>query len=127
MQVISLDLRPNGIFHYSQQADGGPAVYGRFVYREISAPEKLVFTTAFSNEQAQAVHAPISEDWPLEILNTLVLTESGGKTTLLLQGAPLTPTPAEAAMFASLAERIELGFASTLGQLDTHLKTMLKE
>lgn len=77
-----LDLRPGGVFHYCMRAPDGLEVWGKFVYREIVKPERLVFVNSFSDANGNTIRAPFSADWPLEILNTLTLAEYGGKTTL---------------------------------------------
>ena len=49
MGNISLDLRPGGSFHYSMKAENGFEMWGRFAYREIVAPERIVFVSSFSD------------------------------------------------------------------------------
>jgi uncharacterized protein YndB with AHSA1/START domain len=88
MNVSKLDLRVGGVFHYSQKSPNGHEMWGKFVYREILAPEKLVFTNSFFNEEGNLVRASFSLTWPLEILNTLTFSEHEGKTTLILGGGP---------------------------------------
>ncbi|MDB5085384.1 MAG: activator of Hsp90 ATPase 1 family protein, partial [Bacilli bacterium] len=70
MNVTKIDLRPGGIFHYRQRSPEGQEMWGKFVYREIVAPEKLIFTNSFSDEAGNTVRAPFSPTWPLKILNT---------------------------------------------------------
>jgi uncharacterized protein YndB with AHSA1/START domain len=79
-----LDLRPGGIFLASQRSPEGQDMWGKFVYQEIKAPEKLVFIQSFSDEKGNTVRAPFSPVWPLEIINKLTFTESEGTTTLTL-------------------------------------------
>lgn len=81
LHVQALDLRPDGVFHYSQQSPDGQVMWGKFVYREIAAPERLVFVSSFSDEAGNTVRHPWSADWPLEILNIVTLSEHEGKTT----------------------------------------------
>jgi uncharacterized protein YndB with AHSA1/START domain len=40
--VAKLDFRPGGIFHYSMRSPDGHVMWGKFVYREIVEPEKIV-------------------------------------------------------------------------------------
>ena len=69
MPVCEIDLRPGGAWHFVwRQADGTEmAMHGE--YREISPPERLVSTESWG------------DDWP-ETLNTLVLSEEDGRTTI---------------------------------------------
>jgi len=52
IRVIKLDFRPGGIFHYAMAFKPGHDIYGRYIYREISAPDRLVFITSFSDATA---------------------------------------------------------------------------
>jgi uncharacterized protein YndB with AHSA1/START domain len=61
-------------------------MWGRFVYREIVAPERIVFINSFSDEEGNITRAPFSPTWPLEVLNTLTLSEHEGKIYLPFEG-----------------------------------------
>jgi uncharacterized protein YndB with AHSA1/START domain len=83
----------------------------------------MVFVNSFSDEKGGTTRAPFAATWPLDVLNTLTLAESGGKTTLTLRGAPLNATDEERATFAAAGKSMEQGFAGTFEQLDTYLAT----
>jgi len=116
-----LDLRPGGMFHYCLQAPNGQEMWGKFVYREIVRPERLVFVNSFSDANGNTIRAPFSADWPLEILNTLTLAEHGGKTTLTLEGRPINMTEKEQT-FRDAFKSVEQGFAGTFDQLAEYLE-----
>ncbi len=121
LEVVALDVRPGGFFHYSMAMPDGSKWWGRFAYREIVKPERIVFTNSFSDPQSGVTRAPFSADWPLEILNVLTLTEDGNKTALRLEGRPVDPTDAERAMFESMFDSLNQGFGGTFEQLDAYL------
>src|SRR5438093_9576996 len=50
MPAARLDFRPGGIFHYCLESASGAEMWGKFVYREILRPERLVFVSSFSDE-----------------------------------------------------------------------------
>src|SRR4051812_28782046 len=77
-----LDLRPGGIFHYGMETPDGQQMWGKFVYREIVPQEKLVFVVSFSDANGGITRHPMSDTWPLEILNILTFEEQDGQTTL---------------------------------------------
>src|SRR5437899_7660320 len=52
MKKVSVDLRPGGVFHYGMTSPDGHEMWGRFVYREITPPERLIFVNSFSDEDA---------------------------------------------------------------------------
>jgi uncharacterized protein YndB with AHSA1/START domain len=60
----------------------------KFVYSEIIAPEKIVYTSFFSDEKGNTVRAPFDANWPMETLNTITLTEDEDITTLIMIVAP---------------------------------------
>jgi len=47
-----MDLRVGGTYHYALQMEQWPAMWGKFVFREIVPQEKLVFVSGFSDERA---------------------------------------------------------------------------
>jgi uncharacterized protein YndB with AHSA1/START domain len=72
MPVCEIDFRVGGRFRYvwRRDKDGKEMAMGG-VYREIVVPEKIVNTEKFDNPW-----------YPGEALDTLILVERGGKTTL---------------------------------------------
>ena len=72
MPVCEMDVRVGGTYRWVWRKDKDGTTMGMGgVYREIRAPERLVTTERFD------------EAWyPGESLNTLVLVEQGGRTTL---------------------------------------------
>ena len=124
IRVIKLDFRPGGIFHYAMAFQPGHDMYGRFIYREVAAPERLVFVGSFSDAEGGITRAPFPQlegKWPLEVLNTMTLTEQGGKTTISLRGAPINAAEEERKIFAGMTDSMRQGFGGTFDQLDAYL------
>jgi len=121
MGVCKLDLRPDGVFHYSMRTPDCHEMWGKFVYREIAAPERIVFTNSFADASGATVRAPFSADWPLEVLNTLMLSEHDGRTTLTLRGAPVNATEAKRRTFEAGRASMQQGFTGTFDQLAAYL------
>lgn len=122
IDVASMEVRPNGMFLYKQTSSEGQGIWGKFVYKEIVEPEKLVFTNSFSDENGNTIRAPFFSSWPLEIMNTLTFQEQGGKTTLTIQGIPVTISEEELDTFKNKHEGIKQSFSELFEQLDTYLK-----
>jgi uncharacterized protein YndB with AHSA1/START domain len=127
MLVSRLDLRPGGVFHYSMRSPDGRVMWGRFVYREIAAPERLVFVNSFSDDEGNVIRSPFSPTWPLEVLNTLTLSETGGRTTVTLRGGPINSTEEERETFWNAQDSLRQGFAGTFDQLAAYLAEAVKE
>ena len=51
-------------------APDGSEMWGKFVYREITPPERMVFIVSFSDENGGTTRHPMAPTWPLEMLNT---------------------------------------------------------
>ena len=121
MGVTKLDFRPGGIFHYSMKSPEGFVMWGRFDYREIVAPEKIVFTNSFSDENGNITRAPFSATWPLTVLNNVTLTEDGNKTILTISGYPENATDEECSTFEGMHAGMQQGFGGTFDQLEAYL------
>ena len=68
--VSKMDLRVGGTYHYGMRAPDGSTMWGRFVYREIVRPERIVLVNSFSDEAGGVTRHPGHMDWPLEMVTT---------------------------------------------------------
>ena len=121
MLVCKVDLRPGGAFHYCMRSPDGREMWGKFVYREIVPPERIVFVNSFADAEGNSVRNPFNANWPLEVLNSLTLSEHDGRTTLTLRGGPLSATDLERKTFEGGRESMQRGFTGTFDQLANYL------
>ena len=121
MRAATLDFRPGGVFHYCLRSPDGQEIWGKFVYREIAAPERIVLVNSFSDEKGNLTHHPMSPTWPLEMLSTTTFTEHDGKTTITVRWAPLNATEFERKTFEAGHESMQKGWTGTLDQLAEYL------
>lgn len=121
MLAHALDFRLGGVFHYSMRSPDGQVMWGKFVYHDIQAPERLVFVNSFCDEAGNIIRAPFSPAWPLEIMNTVTFTEHEGKTTVTLRGGPINATEEEHTAYWNAQESMRQGFAGTFDQLADYL------
>jgi uncharacterized protein YndB with AHSA1/START domain len=121
VRVAKLDLRPGGIFHYCLRAPDGSDMWGKFVFREIVAPERLVFVNSFSDEKGNLTRHPMSLDWPLETLSTITFAQKGGGTAVTVEWLPLNATEAERRTFAAGHDSMNQGWGGTFEQLTAYL------
>ncbi len=98
-------------------------MWGKFNYREIVAPERLVFILSFADAHGIITGYPGKTDWPLEVLHTLTFVEHDGKTTLTMHGIPIKATEVERSTFQAGHDGMRQGFGGTLGQLAQYLAT----
>jgi uncharacterized protein YndB with AHSA1/START domain len=121
VRVARLDLRPGGIFHYCLRAPDGSDMWGKFVFREIAAPERLVFVNSFSDEKGNVTRHPMSPDWPLEMLSTVTFAPHGAGTSVTVEWLPLNATETERKTFAAGHDSMNKGWGGTFEQLADYL------
>lgn len=116
-----LDLRPGGVFHYALRTPDGMEMWGKWVFREIVAPEKLVLVSSFSDAKGGMTRHPLSATWPLETLSTTTFEEQAGKTTITIRWSPLNATDLEISTFDGAHEGMQMGWKGTFEQLEAYL------
>ena len=84
-QVETFEFRPGGFFHYAMRFSNGPQMWGRFLYREIAAPERITWLNSFSNEGCGITRAPFDASIPLEILNEATFSDEVDRTLVTLR------------------------------------------
>ena len=94
--IRTLDLRPGGVFHYGMRDAGGTIFWGMARYREIVAPERLVYVDSFADEEGRPAHPKVygmSDTHPVESLVTITFDETPGGTLVTLRhDIPATTT-----------------------------------
>lgn len=117
----TMDLRPGGAFHYGLKAHNGFEMWGKFVYREVVAPERLVYVVSFCDRQGRITRHPMSETWPREVLSEMEFIEHGGRTLIESRSAPINATEAECRTFEEGFDSMKRGFTGTMDQLAEYL------
>jgi len=120
--AAKMDLRPGGTYHYGMKAPDGSPMWGKFVFREIVPPERMVFITSFSDEAGGIARHPMAPTWPLEMLSTFTFEEEpGGKTKVTIRWSPHNATEEERKTFDAGADSMRQGWGGTLDQLTAYL------
>jgi uncharacterized protein YndB with AHSA1/START domain len=108
MPVCEIDLRPGGRWRYVYRKGDGSEMTMQGSYREVAPPERLVSTESWGPE------------WP-ETVNTMVLTEMDGLTTITITVGYPSKEARDAALKTGMKEGMDQGFA----RLDTLLETLV--
>lgn len=116
-----LDLRPGGFFHYGMSFMNGQVMYGKWIFKEILRPEKIVLISQFSDAKGRLTRHPGNPDWPQETLSTTTFEEQGGKTLLTLHWTPYQASEVERNTFLANAASMEQGWGGTFRQLEVYL------
>jgi uncharacterized protein YndB with AHSA1/START domain len=120
MVYCKLNLRPGGMFHYCAQSPQGDALWGRFIYREISPCRRLIFVNSFSDEYGNLTPTPFP-GWPQEMLNKVIFTEQHDKTIVTLTSEAIDATVEERKTFVSAFRQMKHGYNGTFDQLEKYL------
>ena len=107
LPVCEIDFRPGGAWRFVCRGPGGTDMGMRGVYQELTPPERLVFTESF-------------DDYPGESLNTLVLSEEDGKTTI----TTTVLYPSKEVRDAVLGSGMPDGASQTYDRLAEYLRAM---
>lgn len=117
-----IDLRPGGIMHYCLRMPDGNEMWGKFAYREIVKPERLVFVNSFSDPKGGVTRHPGHAGWPLEMLSTVIFEEQGGKTKITVQWLPGdSATELERKTFDEGRDSMKQGWTGTFDQFADYL------
>lgn len=120
--VANLELRSGGVFHYCMHTPDGHDMWGKWTFREIVAPEKLVLISSFSDAQGGITRHPLAADWPLETLSTTTFEAQGDKTLLTIRWSPWNATDVEIKKFNESHASMQQGWGGTFEQLAAYLQ-----
>jgi uncharacterized protein YndB with AHSA1/START domain len=114
-----MDLRVGGTYHYGMETPDGKVMWGKFVYREIVPPEKMIFINSFSDEKGGVTRHPMSPSWPLQLLSVFTFEEQpGGKTKFTIRWSPHNATAEEQQTFDAGHASMTQGWGGTMDQLE---------
>jgi uncharacterized protein YndB with AHSA1/START domain len=122
--AAKMDFRAGGTYHYGLQPPGGPAIWGKWQFQEIVAPERITLVQCFSDEQGGVSRHPYAPDWPQYTLSTMAFAEQGAKTKFTLTWAPHNATDLERNTFDAGRAGMEQGWGGTMEQLTAHLASL---
>lgn len=119
--VSNMDLRVGGFYHYGMQAPDGSAMWGKFTYREIEKPSRIVLESSFSDEAGGITRHPMAPTWPLKMLSTFLFETDGDSTRLTIKWKPIDPSDEERATFEAGFAGMNQGWSGTFEQLEAYL------
>lgn len=117
IEVLRFEFRPGGIFHYAMRFPGMPDTWGRFLYREIDGPRRLMWLNSFANARGGIARAPFSSACPMEIENAVTFAADGQATVVSLVARPFGELDAEGRYFDELQPALQQGYGGTFDQL----------
>ena len=122
--VSKMDFRPGGTYHYGMKSPTGEPMWGKFRYREIVPPQRMVLVSSFSDEAGGITRHPMAPTWPLEMLSTFTFEDvPGGKTKFTLHWSAYNATDEEQKTFDAGHDSMRGGWGGTMDQLAAYLAT----
>ena len=123
-----MDLRVGGTYHGAMRDPAGNVIWAKFIYREIIAPDRLVWVHSFSDEAGGLTRHPMSPTWPLELLTTLTFEDApAGKTKLTLRWLPINASEDEHKTFEAAHDSMRQGWGGSFDQLAAYLSRTARE
>ncbi len=107
--VCEVDLRPGGAILIHMRGPDGTVYPMKGEFKEIAAPERLVFTSSALDEKGEPI---------FETLDTVTFAEKGGRTELRIQVNVSKQTPAAAQYLKGMGE----GWNQSLDRLEEFLE-----
>lgn len=131
INALLMELAPDGIFHFGMLSPDGHRIWSKFEFIEISTPEKIVFTSSFADEKGNVIRNPFNQNWPIELLNILTLSEHPGligretmRTTVTLRGGPINASDEERNAFSKTIDLMLSGLTETFDQLANYISKL---
>lgn len=127
----TVEAKVGGAFHYAMRPVGMadvPAMWGKWTFRELSPPERLVVVVQFSDQDGGVTRHPMAPSWPLYTLSTTMLTtlpEATPTTLMRLEWRTVDASAAEQASFDAAHAGMAQGWGGTMDQLEKYLAEVI--
>jgi uncharacterized protein YndB with AHSA1/START domain len=120
-----IDPRPGGELHFCHRLADGPEIWIKGIYREVVAPQRLVFALGFVDASGRPAAHPMFPEWPIDtvILTTVTFVDLNGKTQLTVRQVLEPALPATPDAFKRHHEGAQAGWTQTLERLDAYVRT----
>jgi len=113
--VCEVDLQPGGIWRYCMTGPNGEQAWGKAIYDEIVAPERLAYTDSFADADGN-----VNPDLPTMRVTVNFFDEGKGRTTKIVSHT----------LYASAAELqkvLDMGMAEGVRETWDYLDEMLSK
>ncbi|HYH38935.1 MAG TPA: SRPBCC domain-containing protein [Azospirillum sp.] len=117
--ILTMDLRPGGYQHARMEMPGGLVIWGKYVYREVEEPSRLVWEHSFADEHGNVAPSPFGGAWPLRLLSTVTFEDLGARETkVTVTWVPMDATEEERKAFGEGIASMTGGWTGSLDQLE---------
>ncbi|TVO58600.1 SRPBCC domain-containing protein [Denitromonas halophila] len=121
MRAASLSFHLGGRFLYVIERPNEPPRWGRWVYRDIIEPARLVFVGSLLDTKGGVTRHPRVPHWPRYVHHTLELADAPVGTELRLCSRPVHASDAEIRAFEDGHDRLRRDVLDAWVRLDAYL------
>ena len=107
--IHRFDLEAGGEWRNEMRMGGG-SNYQKMIFKEVAAPEKLVWHHCSTDENWVVAANPMMPDWPRILLTTVTFEDREDRTLVRLVQVPLDATDAEIECFAKMKDGMAGGW-----------------
>lgn len=127
MQFIDQQIKPGGSAFYSMSGANNITMYGRIHYKEITRPNRLVYTQVFCDEHGGISRHPMAPTWPETMLTTVSFNEEAPhKTRVTIHWEVYgEATAIERETFKQAKPGMTQGWTGSFDKLEDYLKLTL--
>lgn len=123
-EFVQADISTGGSSLHKVTMPNGHEMWLFTKYEEVSPPSKLVFLQYFSNKEGDIMPVPHMENWPKDMLATLLFEDAPDNTTkLTFLWEPRNPSPEELEVFESTRADHQNGWGAGMEQLRIYLES----
>ncbi len=124
MTFVRCEMKAGGsTFYYMTPEGGGPKMWGRTQYIEITRPNRLVYTQQFCDEKENITRHPMAPTWPENMLTVITLSEEGpDQTRITVEWEPYgTYTSEEMDTFIKAKSGMTQGWTGSFDKLEDYI------
>lgn len=122
--IHKFDLTIDGVWQ-NEMKMGARSMRSLMQFKEIDAPNKLVWHHSDADENWQVCASSMMENWPLVLLTTVTFEALGDQTKVTLSQIPMGATAEEEACFANAMAGMSKGWGSGFAIMDTILEKLI--
>ncbi len=127
MEYIKADIKPGGSSFYKmfgQNTGQETVMYGKAFYKEITKPDRIVYSQIFCDKNENIARHPHAPTWPETMLTTITLHDEGDNQTRVTIKWEVTgpATAAELEMFNKAKGGMTQGWTGSFDKLETYLQ-----
>ncbi len=121
--IHEYNLSPGGEWRNEMKMSAG-SMYQKFLFKEINAPEQLIWHQSGTDENWNVAANPMMPDWPRMLLITVSFTQMDEKTSVRISQIPMEATEAEIACFTQMKDMMSSGWGKGYEVIDDILTEM---